>query len=290
MSGRTPSDNRITIVHTKRGMLLTKKHYVDWSAVQAEFHDYLTSLGPFSPLELIEYLGIEYPVDPHFAEGAIGDFLESDGVDLWSAPSTGRRGIAAGAIRRFEDAAIEWAGTGYGKPLVDAAVAALMEGLDTPSLRVLAGAPARFADEEAGELAVGVFEELGLDIAEKHSEVAYIALAKLTAQRFLVDGGSSRALASDLWKLYYNSNYREELAEFSGLDDWYVMLDDRVIQGDHATVDEAVRESARRLIAGEPSRGSRLGDALMGSVVVEKPSRWARFRSGFRRAATAKSR
>ncbi len=285
MNGPVISEDRITIVHTMHGMLLTKKRYADWRAVQAEFDDYVTSLGPFLPGELVEYLGGEYPADPVFAAGAVGEFLESGNVDLWSGPATGHSGVAAGAVRRFEEAAIEWAGTGYGKPLVDAAVAALMEGLDTRSLRVLAGAPARFADEEASDIAVDVFDELGLTVAEKHSEDAYVALARLEAQRFLDNGGSARALAVELWKLYQNSNYREELAEFSGLDDWYVMLDDRVIQGDQATVDDAVRESARRLIDGEPSRGSRLGDAFMGGVEVEKPSRWVRINKVLRRSS-----
>jgi len=217
----------------------------------------VTSLGPFSPGELVEYLGIEYPVEAPFSERAIDDLLGSDSVDLWSASSTGGGAIAAGAGRRFEHAAVEWAGTGYGKPLVDAA---LMKGLDTPSLRVLAGAPARSADEEASDLAVDVFDELGLTTAEKHSDDAYVALARLKAQRFLDIGGSARVLASQLSKLYQNSNYREELADFSGLDDWYVMLDDRVIQGNRSAADDAVRESARRLIGGEPSSGTRLGD------------------------------
>ncbi|NOX28870.1 MAG: hypothetical protein GXP35_02280, partial [Actinobacteria bacterium] len=143
------SEDRITIVYMKSGMLLTKKPYADWRAAQDEFDDYVTSLGPFLPDEFGEFLGNECPADPPFGERAIGDSLESDRVDLWSGPSTIGSAVAPGAAHRFEDAAVEWAGTGYGKPLVDAAVAALMEGLDTPLLRQLAGAPARFADEDA---------------------------------------------------------------------------------------------------------------------------------------------
>ena len=280
------SEDRITIVHTKRGMLLTKKLYADWRAVQDEFDDYMTSLGPFEPSELVEYLAIEYPLDPPFADEAVGEFLQSDRVDLWSGPAARGDRVAAGAASRFEEAAIEWAGTGYGKPLVDAAVAALMEGLDTPTLRVLAGAPERFADEEASEYAVDLFDELELSIPEKHSSDAYVALAKLKARRLLDGEGTPRQLAADLYMLFVASDYRPELSEFGGLDDWYMMLDDRVIEGTSSVVDEAVRESAERLAAGLPSRGQRLGDPYMASVpehdtpLRERVKGWLGFKSG----------
>lgn len=47
-------------------------------------------------------------------------------------------------IEQFTEAAVDWAGGGPGHVIVDAAAAALAEGLDSPSLRVLAGAPSRF--------------------------------------------------------------------------------------------------------------------------------------------------
>ena len=247
------SENQITIVHTKNAMLLTRKYYADWRAVQGMFTDYVVSLGPFTPMELVDYLNFEYPVDPPFSEDVVRDFLRSERDDLWSEPSTGQCTAAVGAVRRFEQAAIHWAGSGYGKPLVIAAVAALMEGLDTPSLRVLAGASLSSADQEASDIAVEVFRELGLSIAERHSEQSYIDLARLKAQQFLDNNGSARQLASELWNLYKSSNYREELAEFSGLDEWYVMLDDRIVQGDSASVDQAVREAAQELIADQSS-------------------------------------
>lgn len=267
-------------------MLLTKKFYADWRAVQREFEDYVTSLGPFEPSELIEYLAVEYPVNPPFADDALGEFLQSDRVDLWSGPTTRGDRVATGAAGRFEEAAIEWAGTGYGKRLVDAAVAALMEGLDTPTLRVLAGAPERFTDEEAAECAVDLFDELELSIPEKHSSDAYVALAKLKARRLLDGEGSPRQLAADLYMLFVNSDYRPELSEFGGLDDWYMMLDGRVIEGTSSVVDVAVRESAERLVAGLPSRGRRLGDPYMASVpdhdtpLRERVKGWLGFKGG----------
>ena len=171
--------------------------------------------------------------------------------------------LTRAALDAFRDAAVTWAGTGYGKPLVDAAAEALVAGLDTPTLRVLAGAPARFADEEATEYGPGTFEELGLDVPEKLSEEAYLELARLKAREFLKRGGSARRLAADLWMLYVNSGYRSELVDFSGFDDWYAMLDDRVIQGDLDDVDASVRESAQRLVDGLPTKGSELAARFM---------------------------
>lgn len=85
------------------------------------------------------------------------------------------------ALLALKEAAIAWAATGYGRPLVDAAADALAAGVDSPNLRMLAGAAARFADEEAAEYGPATFEELDLDIAEKHSQGAYHALARLKA-------------------------------------------------------------------------------------------------------------
>lgn len=67
----------------------------------------------------------------------------------------------AGALELFTRAAVDWAGGGRGQPLVDAAADALAAGVDSPTLRVLAGAPRAAADEEATELTLLVFEELG---------------------------------------------------------------------------------------------------------------------------------
>lgn len=66
------------------------------------------------------------------------------------------------ALEALVEAGTLWAATGHGQPLVDAAVVALTAGLDSPSLRVLAGAPKRFADEEASGLAPDVSAELAL--------------------------------------------------------------------------------------------------------------------------------
>lgn len=75
---------RITIVHTERGMLLSKADFADWREVQAAFEDYKVSIGPFSPDELIEYLRTEYLVNPPFEEVEIGEFTRSDVDEIWA--------------------------------------------------------------------------------------------------------------------------------------------------------------------------------------------------------------
>jgi hypothetical protein len=130
-------------------------------------------------------------------------------------------------LSQFQEAAIDWAAGGRGQPLVDAAAQALADGLDSPTLRVLAGAPHASADDEARELAPAVFEELGLEIPERMSDAAYIAGAVLVGRRFLDGQGTARDVAKRLYAMFVSAGYPNELAEFSGLDDMYDILRSR---------------------------------------------------------------
>jgi len=187
------------------------------------------------------------------------------------------------ALARFEEAAIEWAGSGYGKPLVEAAVRALTVGLDTPTLRILAGAPAKFADEEASECAEDVFDELGLLVPQKLTDDALVALAKLKAKRFLASGDSPARLADEISALHTQAGYRSELSDLATLAEWYVITDSGLVQGDNSALDDEVRIEAGRLVAGLPSRGRRVGDPYMAEVLNKKPlgdrlTGWLRFK------------
>jgi hypothetical protein len=76
---------QVTIVHTRRGMFLTKKHYDSWRDAQDEFADYMTSLGPYSVEELIDYLDIEYPSSKPFERIEIEEFIADPSRSvLWS--------------------------------------------------------------------------------------------------------------------------------------------------------------------------------------------------------------
>ena len=52
--------------------------------------------------------------------------------------------------------------------------------------------------------------------------------------------------------MYIASDYADELADFSGFDDWYDMLRDGIVAGSVAEIDEAVMQSARSLALAEP--------------------------------------
>jgi hypothetical protein len=143
---------------------------------------------------------------------------------------------------------VAWAAGGRGAPLVDAAADALAEGLDSAMLRVLAGAPHAFADREASDLATQVFAELDLPVFERLSTEAVIEEARLRAAEFLVNPSDHRGFTNDLYSAFRFAGYPAELADFSGLDDWYDMVDTGVVMGDAAEVDAAVVEAAHRLV------------------------------------------
>ncbi|MCD5328416.1 hypothetical protein ACFFU8_12745 [Chromobacterium piscinae] len=48
------------IIYTKREILLSKRTYASWKAIQSEYINYKTSLGPWTANEAIEYLAEEH--------------------------------------------------------------------------------------------------------------------------------------------------------------------------------------------------------------------------------------
>lgn len=74
-------------------MWLTKKPYQDWREIQEEFEDYMTSLGPWSAPELLDFLQSEYPKEMTPAEAdRIKAFFASDEPTFalfFSTPRTG---------------------------------------------------------------------------------------------------------------------------------------------------------------------------------------------------------
>jgi hypothetical protein len=158
-------------------------------------------------------------------------------------------------LELFAAAAVDWAAGGRGHALVDAAAQALATGLDSPTLRILAGASQVSAEEEALDLAPTVFEELGLVIATRLSAAAIVDGARQRALRFLRGDDVARELARDLWRMYVAADYPEELADFSGLDDWYDMIETGVVDGRVKDVDRATADAARALVGRDPTRG-----------------------------------
>ncbi len=124
-----------------------------------------------------------------------------------------------------------WAAGGSGKTLVDAAAQALVDGLDTPSLRFLAGATAVAADREALDWAPCVFAELGLTVHERGSTQAIIVAARVLGAEFLSFGVNAARFAGELYRMSVQAGDPDELARFSGFDDYFRMIADGVIDG-----------------------------------------------------------
>lgn len=175
------------------------------------------------------------------------------------------------ALSAFYCALIEWAAGARGQMIVDAAAVALVDGLDSPALRYLAGATRTAADSDAGEWAPQAAAELGLAIPERLSAEAYVRVARLYAARFLSDPTDPRGFAALGYRLYVAAGYQAELLAFSGLDDWYDMLATGVIAGDSREVDDATRQAAEELAAGQLLSAVPLGEHFVisdaGSVV-----------------------
>lgn len=151
-------------------------------------------------------------------------------------------------LENFREAAIAWAAGGRGQMIVDAAATALAADVDSPTLRMLAGAPHTSADDEASELAPQAFRELGLDVSERLSPEAYIEAARQQARSFLAGEMSARELTGYLAGFYMAAGYPSDLQTWIGLDDYYDMLRDGVIGGSVLEIDLAVDAAAQDLV------------------------------------------
>jgi hypothetical protein len=177
------------------------------------------------------------------------------------------------ALARFREEAIEWAVGGRGQRIVDAAAMALADGLDSPSLRMLAGAPHSAADEEASELAPLTFRELGLDIKDRLSPEAYVDSARQEAQRLLDGVITERELARRLSRFCAPAGYPAELSTWMGLDDYCDLIDEGVLNLSPSVLDEEARAAAEELVNHRPSRAVTIGSILQAPAVASPPRR-----------------
>ena len=49
------------IIYTRSALFLSRRAYASWWAIQAEFADYQTALGPLPVEEVVDFLREEYP-------------------------------------------------------------------------------------------------------------------------------------------------------------------------------------------------------------------------------------
>lgn len=120
----------------------------------------------------------------------------------------------------LHDAATLWSiGYGRGQAVVEAACDALVAGLDSPALRMLAALSTREADREVPELLPAVLEELGLSALPKDSLAGRETAARALAARLVSEHLTPRELASHAHRLFgHELPIAERLAE---LDDEY---------------------------------------------------------------------
>lgn len=153
------------------------------------------------------------------------------------------------ALASFIDACTEWAAGGRGLLLVDAAATALAEGLDSPTLRVLAGAPSGLADQEAVELATDVFTELGITIEERLSRAAIVRGAQLIAREFLAaPDPNPRDLVRRLFRMSIDADYPAELNFWLSADDSYALFDEGIFRESEERLEREVAAAARALV------------------------------------------
>jgi hypothetical protein len=143
-----------------------------------------------------------------------------------------------------------WAAGGSGKTLVDAAAEALVEGLDSPSLRFLAGATAVAADREALDWAPRVFDELGLTVHERGSPLAIIVAARVLGAEFLRFGFDAPRFAGELYRLSVQAGDPDELAGFTGFDDYFRLIAEGVVSGSHFELTRDFVVAVRTLVDG----------------------------------------
>ncbi|WP_031516478.1 hypothetical protein [Streptomyces sp. NRRL F-5123] len=135
--------------------------------------------------------------------------------------------------------------------LIRAGLDALLAGIDTPSLALLAGLPKR-EEPEAPALFDAVLDELGLRFhPPAHPVAAQWALATWTAARIFDGSRDPAAGAYDIWGVARELGYPEELQELVicavNLDDWSDSWDVA-----HENLCAKAVEAARRYLAGRP--------------------------------------
>ncbi|MEU5901914.1 hypothetical protein [Streptomyces venezuelae] len=154
---------------------------------------------------------------------------------------TSTRAAAALALR---DHAVLWqAGASRAGDVVDAACDALVAGLDTPSLRILAACTRGEADYDVHDLLPPALDELGLMFSPVTEEAGREAVARALARRML---GGELTPSEFTFTLHRRFGHTLPLTErLAELDDAYDTL-----AYDHRSVNEVdaeVTAEARRL-------------------------------------------
>ncbi len=141
--------------------------------------------------------------------------------------------------------------------VISAAVDALVQGLDSPSLRELAGLSARDSRWTVQPLVEATFGELGISYPGPGIDEIQIAAARVMCKRLVAGQMNARDFAS--WAhLVIGHEGSTKLQAFVELDDWY---DIREYTGDtQATLEAEAVSLANQLLTGNlPLKASTLG-------------------------------
>jgi len=82
------TENRVNdayVIFLRNGpMVLSKVRYLDWSEIQEEYDDYMTSLGPWSLEGILSFFEDEYKEENNwaFSKDEIRTFMESEEITL----------------------------------------------------------------------------------------------------------------------------------------------------------------------------------------------------------------
>jgi hypothetical protein len=130
--------------------------------------------------------------------------------------------------------------------VVDAATDALAAGLDSQSLRVLAGTPVRAATVEVPELFPRAMAELGLPFFCHGGVDGQVVAARAMARALLAGVGTPRGLVAHMHHVFGHDAH-DLIEPLVVLDDAYDAVDS--YGADQADLEQQVYEAARRLVA-----------------------------------------
>ena len=163
-----------------------------------------------------------------------------NGTNGYLAPDEARRALV--------DIAARWAcGFVNATDVVDTATDVLVAGLDSPSLRVLAGVPAAQATIEVPDLIERVMDEVGLPyFGPGHPNSRLLAAAALATEHI-----NGRLTARDLCRIvhqHYGHQAHELIEPLAVLDDDYDILDYSPTPSE-AQLEQRTLDAARALIS-----------------------------------------
>ncbi|MFC8492930.1 hypothetical protein ACFUJU_19440 [Streptomyces sp. NPDC057235] len=155
------------------------------------------------------------------------------------------------ATHDLQDLAVLWSiGEAHAHDVVEAACAALVAGLDSPALRILAGYTRAEAEYDVPDLLPVVLDELDLVFYPRDSEAGQDAAVRALAHQMLAGRLTPRELALRIHQRFgHQLPLAERLAE---LDDEYdiVEYENRTL----AQLDAEVTAEAQRLAYGRPDQ------------------------------------